>query len=178
MSILSVFHSASPQQPSKVLTHHEDIAATLAEQGVRLEHQPHDLRIRPASGEQAVLGEARQWLDALMTEHGSRAYRLLDHDGATWVEAGLRDEQIYEADEVFAVITGRAQVSLRLGEQVFSVLCEKGDVLLVPAGTRRWVDLGETPFCLAVRLFASEQGAEGRATGDQSAREFLGIEAF
>lgn len=178
MSILSVFHHASPLQPSKVLTHHEDIAATLAEQGVRFAHQPHELRIRPGGEEQAVLGEARYWLDALMTEQGSRAYRLLDHDSAATVDANLRDEQVHEADEVFAVITGRAQVSLRLGEQVFAVLCEKGDVLVIPAGTRRWFDLGETPFCLAARLFSSEQGAQGRITGDSIARAFPGFDEF
>ena len=35
MSILSVFHLYTPELPNKVLTHHDDIAATLAEQGVR-----------------------------------------------------------------------------------------------------------------------------------------------
>ncbi|MGE7993223.1 oxidase [Pseudomonas sp. NPDC089554] len=178
MSILSVFHPESPQQPRKVLTHHEDVATTLAEQGVRLTQQPHDVRIRPGSGEETVLAQARHWLDGLMTEYGSRAYRVLDHDGAALLDASLRDEQVHDADEVFAVITGRAQVSLRLGGQVFSVLCEKGDVLVIPSGTRRWVDLGETPFCLAVRLFASEQGALGRLTGDPQAREFLGFDEF
>jgi 1,2-dihydroxy-3-keto-5-methylthiopentene dioxygenase len=36
MSILSVFHPDSPALPNKVLTHHDDIAATLAEHGVRM----------------------------------------------------------------------------------------------------------------------------------------------
>ena len=35
MSILSVFHPSSPELPNKLLTHHDDIQATLAEQGVR-----------------------------------------------------------------------------------------------------------------------------------------------
>ena len=36
MSSLSVYHVSSPEIPNKVLTHFEDIASTLAEQGVQL----------------------------------------------------------------------------------------------------------------------------------------------
>ncbi len=37
MSVLSVYQDTMPEQPLKVLTHVEDIAATLTEVGVRLE---------------------------------------------------------------------------------------------------------------------------------------------
>ena len=37
MSRLSVYHESTPELPNKVLTHLEDIAATLAEQGIRFE---------------------------------------------------------------------------------------------------------------------------------------------
>lgn len=178
MSILSVFHTSSPEVPNKVLTHHDDIAATLAEQGVRFVRRPHELRIRPGTSRDEVLAEGRGLLDALMTEHGSVAFSLLDRDGQAPAEADLRDEHVHEAQEVFAVITGRAQISLRLGEWVYAVVCEKGDVLVVPAGARRWFDLGDNPFCLALRLFGSEQGMQPRFTGDASAHGFAGMDEF
>lgn len=176
MSILCVFHPSSPDLPSKVLTHHDDIAATLAGQGVHFAHQPLALRVRPGAGEQAVLGECRELLDQLMTAHGSMAYRVLDRDGAQPAQADLRDEHVHDAEEVFAVVSGRAQVGMRLGDNVYAVLCEKGDQLVVPAKTRRWVELEDNPFCVALRLFASEQGGEPRFTGDETARAFLGID--
>lgn len=37
MSYVAVYSVATPDTPNKVLTHFEDIAATLAEQGVRFE---------------------------------------------------------------------------------------------------------------------------------------------
>lgn len=178
MSILSVFHPASPALPNKVLTHHDDIATTLAEQGVRFTHHEHGLRVRPGTAEGEVLDACREHLDQLMTAHGSKAYVLLNRDGETPVQADVRDEHVHEAEEVFAVISGRAQVGLRLGDWVYSVLCEKGDQLVVPAGTRRWVELGDTPFCLALRLYGSEQGMQARLTGDVTARAFLGIDEF
>ena len=178
MSILSVFHPASPELPNKVLTHHEDIAATLAEQGVRFTHCEHGLRVRPGTAQDEVLGVCREHLDQLMTAHGSKAYVLLNRDGEAPVQADVRDEHVHGAEEVFAVVSGRAQVGLRLGDWVCSVLCEKGDQLVIPAGTRRWVELGDTPFCLALRLYGSEQGVQAQFTGDATARAFLGIDQF
>ncbi|MBA6145718.1 MULTISPECIES: oxidase [Pseudomonas] len=176
MSILSVFHTASPALPHKVLTHHDDIAATLAEHGVRLEHAEPGVRVRPGTAQDEVLAACRAYLDQLMTAQGSKAFVLLNRDGQEPAQVDVRDEHVHDAGEVFAVISGRAQVGLRVGEWVYSVLCEKGDQLHVPAGTRRWVELGEAPFCLALRLYGSEQGAQARFTGDVSARAFLGID--
>ncbi|WP_336331896.1 oxidase [Pseudomonas putida] len=176
MSILSVFHPSSPELPNKVLTHHDDIVATLAEHGVRFVHAEHGLRVRPGTGHDEVLEVCRGYLDQLMTAHGSTACVLLNRDGEDPAQVDVRDEHVHDADEVFAVVSGRAQVGLRLGDWVYSVLCEKGDQLLVPAGTRRWVELGDTPFCLALRLYGSEQGVPARFTGDVTARAFLGID--
>ncbi|MGJ7551683.1 oxidase [Pseudomonas alloputida] len=176
MSILCVFHPSSPDLPNKVLTHHDDIAATLAEHGVRFSHSPLELRVRPGSSQADVLDACRGHLDQLMTDQGCAAFTLLNRDGLDPTQADVRDEHVHDSDEVFAVLTGRAQVGLRLGEYVYAVLCEKGDQLVVPAGTRRWVELGDNPFCLALRLFGSEQGAEPRFTGDATARAFLGID--
>ncbi|MBV4493318.1 oxidase [Pseudomonas oryzicola] len=176
MSILSVFHTSSPELPNKVLTHHDDLAATLAEQGVVFAHAEHGLRVRPGTAEEEVLCACREHLDQLMTAHGSKAFVVLNRDGADPAQVDLRDEHVHDADEVFAVISGRAQVGLRSGDWVYSLLCEKGDQLVVPAGTRRWVELGDTPFCLALRLYASEKGVQPRFTGDESARAFLGID--
>ncbi|MDD1984864.1 MULTISPECIES: oxidase [Pseudomonas] len=176
MSILSVFHPSSPELPNKVLTHHDDIVATLAEQGVRFAHAEHGLRVRPGTVQEEVLEACREHLDQLMTAHGSKAFVVLNREGEAPAQVDVRDEHVHDADEVFAVVSGRAQVGLRAGDWVYSVLCEKGDQLVLPAGTRRWVELGDTPFCLALRLYSSEEGMQPRFTGDVTARAFLGID--
>ncbi|WP_410951961.1 oxidase [Pseudomonas sp. S1(2024)] len=176
MSILSVFHPSSPELPNKVLTHHDDIVATLAEQGVRFAHAELGLRVRPGTAQEEVLEACREHLDQLMTAHGSKAFVLLNREGEAPAQVDVRDEHVHDADEVFAVVGGRAQVGLRAGDWVYSVLCEKGDQLVLPAGTRRWVELGDTPFCLALRLYSSEEGMQPRFTGDVTARAFLGID--
>jgi len=178
MSILCVFHPSSPALPNKVLTHHDDIAATLAEQGVRFAHTPLALRVRPGSAQEEVLDTCREYLDQLMTAQGSKAFSVLNRDGAEPSAVDLRDEHVHDADEVLAVVTGRVQVGLRLGEYVYAVLCEKGDQLVIPAGSPRWLDLGDNPFCLALRVFANEKGALATFTGDATARLYAGMDEF
>ncbi|MDR2306731.1 MAG: hypothetical protein LBE53_05990 [Paucimonas sp.] len=176
MSILSVFDPSSPELPNKVLTHHDDIVATLAEHGVRLQRWASGVRLRPGCVQDEVLDACRVPLDRLMSEHGASAFTVFSRDGVDPIQADLSDEHVHDGDEVFAVISGRGQVSLRFDGVVFAVVCEKDDVLVIPAGTRRWVDLGDNPFCLAVRLFGSEQGKTPRFTGDRACRQFPGID--
>lgn len=82
MSILSVFDPSSPELPNKVLTHHDDIVATLAEQGLRFGRWQSGARLRPGSSQAEVLEACRQPLDQLMTAHGSAAFAVLSREGA------------------------------------------------------------------------------------------------
>ena len=173
MSILSVFQCSSPQLPYKVLTHHDDIVATLAEHGVRFAHQSLPWSIRPGNAQQQVCDEAGEWIDGLMAEHGATSWTLLDCKEELPDAGGWREEHVHDALEVFAVMAGRAQISLRVGDQVFAVLCERGDILHVPAEIRRWIDLGDRPFCLALRLTGNGQPA--KFTGDDLCRELPGM---
>jgi enolase-phosphatase E1 len=55
---------------------------------------------------------------------------------------------------------------------VYSVLCERGDLIGVPAGTRHWFDMGPRPSFTAIRLFTSPEGWVARFTGSDCARRF------
>lgn len=176
MSILCVFDPSTPQLPNKVLTHAEDITAALAEHGVTLTQAEHGLRVRPGTLHDEMMEACQAHLDHLMTTHACQAYAVINRDGIEAQGPDLRDEHVLETNEVIAVVSGRVQVGLRLGAGVYSVMCEKGDQLRVPAGTRRWLELGEAPFCLAFRLFAAQAESQPIFTGDASARAFLGID--
>lgn len=176
MSILSVFHASSAHLLGKVLTHHEDVVTTLAEQGVRFERWDSGVSLRPGTPSQAVLEQCAATLDGLQGAYHCQAVRLLNCDGVDATTAGLRDEHVHPVDEVLTVLGGRVQVAMRLADQVLSVLCEKGDLVRIPAGVARWFELGERPFCLALRLFEHERGVMPRFTGNAQAREFPGID--
>lgn len=175
MSILSVFHTASPELAHKVLTHHEDIVATLAEQGVHFARWASGARLRPGCAEQEVLDACRVALDDLMTERGCKAFSLLSYDAVDPALHVLGEAHSLDSEEVLAMVSGRAQVSLHIGDYVYAVLCEKDDVLQIPAGIQRWLDFGDTPFCLALRLFTEAHEPEAKPSGEDIAGRFAGM---
>ncbi len=70
MSSLSVYHVSSPDLPNKVLTHLEDIATTLAEQGVRFDRWQATAKIQPGASQEEVIAAYQEQIDKLMTERG------------------------------------------------------------------------------------------------------------
>ena len=59
MSVLSVYHESRPEQPLKVLTHLEDIAATLAEVGVQLERWDASAPVAAGASQEDVIATYR-----------------------------------------------------------------------------------------------------------------------
>ncbi|MBJ9975681.1 oxidase [Pseudomonas sp. S75] len=173
MSILSVFHSDSPLHPYKVLTHYEDIVATLAEQGMELSKRAQIQPLCPGEGEQSVMHDVQEMIDSMRIEEGAVAWDLLDHASDQPVTGRWHEEHVHEAQETLTVAAGRAQVSVRIGELIYSVLCERGDSLRIPARARRWIDLGDRPHCLAIRIYRSGQAPV--FTGDETCRELPGM---
>src|SRR5471032_423365 len=70
MSSLSVYHVSSPDLPNKVLTHIDDIASTLAEQGVRFDRWQAAAKIQPGASQEEVIAAYQVQIDQLMTERG------------------------------------------------------------------------------------------------------------
>ena len=176
MSSLFVYHQSNPEQPHKVLTHLEDIASTLAEHGVGFERLqaaavvPHD-----ASQEQ-VLDSYRVQIDTLMTERGYAAVNVLHASVADPVlRASFLDEHQCSEDEVRFFIAGRGLFTLHIDEFVYAVLCEKSDLISIPAGTHRWFDIGENPRVAALCFFRNSPG-EATAVSDSIASRFLQLD--
>jgi 1,2-dihydroxy-3-keto-5-methylthiopentene dioxygenase len=81
-------------------------------------------------------------------------------------------EHRHAEDEVRFFVTGRGCFYLHLEPEVLAVVCEGGDVLSVPAGTRHWFDMGSRPDFVAIRFFEQEDGWIGDFTGDAIGERF------
>ena len=55
---------------------------------------------------------------------------------------------------------------------MYAVLCERNDLISVPAGTAHWFDMGERPNLVAIRMFNNPQGWNASLTGDAIASQF------
>ena len=174
MSSLSVFHQSTPGIPNKVLTHLEDIVATLAEQGVHFERWSAQAPVQPGTGQEGVLAAYKGHIDRLLAERG---YRQVDVVSISDDQAAeLLEEHTYDEDLVRFFAAGRGQISVRAGEYVYAVYCEKGDLIVVPAGVRVWMDGGETPHFVVVRVFNAPEGLVARFTGDKRAQRFARLD--
>jgi len=56
-------------------------------------------------------------------------------------------------------------------------LCEKGDLISVPAGSKHWFDAGESnPFVKAIRIFIDMSGWIPEYTGSKIEQNYLNFE--
>ncbi len=176
MSVLSVYHETRPDQPLKVLTHAEDIAATLSEVGVQLERWEASAPIAAGASQDEVIAAYRPQIDKLMAERGYVTVDVIsltrDHPQKDELRAKFLDEHRHAEDEVRFFVAGRALFSLHIEDMVYAVLCEKNDLITVPAGTRHWFDMGEEPHFIAIRLFNNSEGWVAEFTGERIADQF------
>jgi len=176
MSVLSVYHESRPEQPLKVLTHLEDIAATLAEVGVQLERWDASEPVAAGASQEDVIAAYRPQIDRLMAERGYVTVDVIsvsrDHPQKDELRARFLDEHRHAEDEVRFFVAGRGLFTLHIEDMVYAVLCEKNDLISVPAGTRHWFDMGEQPSFVAIRLFNNPDGWTAQFTGERIADQF------
>ncbi|SSB97617.1 acireductone dioxygenase apoprotein [Pseudomonas sp. 43mfcvi1.1] len=176
MSSLAVYHVSSPDIPNKVLTHFEDIAATLIEQGIHFARWEAAAKIQPGAREEDLIAAYQIQIDGLMTERGYVAVDVVSVSSDHPEQAGVLDEYRHSQDEVRFFVTGRGLFNLHIGDYVYAVLCERNDLITVPAGTRHWFDGGERPHFVTIRLSGDPQGVVAELTGDDIARRFPRLE--
>jgi 1,2-dihydroxy-3-keto-5-methylthiopentene dioxygenase len=67
-------------------------------------------------------------------------------------------EHTHSEDEIRFFVDGTGLFWFNVNDEVFSLLCEKGDLISVPARTRHWFDLGPNAFVKAIRIFTDAAG--------------------
>ena len=152
-----------------------EIAAAMAPIGVRFERWP--LRELPAdaTGDDILAAYAPE-VERLQAEGGYRSIdvvRMLpDHPERDAARTKFLDEHSHAEDEVRFFVAGSGQFTLHIDAKVYEVLCERGDLIGVPDGTRHWFDMSESPYFVAIRLFTSKEGWVAEFTGDTIAERF------
>ena len=80
--------------------------------------------------------------------------------------------------EVRFFVDGKGLFYLHANNKVYHVLCEKGDLISVPANTTHWFDMGENPDFKCIRLFVIPEGWVGEFTGSDIATKFPNFDQF
>ncbi|AZE90412.1 acireductone dioxygenase [Pseudomonas orientalis] len=169
MSYVAVYDLTTPGTPNKVLTHFDDIQSTLAEHGVRYERwQPG--AIEKGASEAQLIAAYQTQIDAL----GYARVEVISVTGGhsrQALQAERLDEHTCGEDQARFFVAGQGLCSLRIGESVYGVRCEKNDLLVVPAHMPHWFDMGEHPYCVMLHMFNSVEGSVPALTGGDIARD-------
>lgn len=90
------------------------------------------------------------------------------------IRAKFLAEHTHTEDEIRYFVDGEGLFWFNLEDQpVFNLLCEKGDLISVPAGTKHWFDAGESmPFVKAIRIFIDMSGWVPHYTASQEEQKF------
>jgi len=154
---------------------HSVIARELGARGVRFERWPtHSLPQGVAP--EAVLEAYRPELERLRREGGYQSHDVIsvrpDHPERETLRQKFLNEHTHSEDEVRFFVAGSGLFSLHLGDRVYEVLCEQGDLIGVPEGTPHWFDMGPRPSFTAIRLFTNPDGWVANFTGADISSRF------
>lgn len=152
------------------------IAQTLRQVGIRFEQWRPSARVQAGDTQEAILQAYRSDVDKIVAECGFVTVDVISINSSNPNKQALREkflsEHIHTEDEVRFFVDGCGLFYLHIGDKVYSVLCEKGDFLSVPANTKHWFDLGGEPNLAAIRFFNNEAGWVAQYTGSEIAKQF------
>lgn len=92
------------------------------------------------------------------------------------IRAKFLSEHTHSEDEVRFFVDGEGYFwfNLENDEPVFNVLCQSGDLISVPAGTKHWFDAGEeNPLVKAIRIFIDPSGWIPEYTNSKIEQRYL-----
>ncbi len=175
MSRLRIFQEDEPDAPRLTTDDAALIAKELGAKGVRFERwQGAD--VQPGDSPETVLAAYRHDIDKLMAEGGYQAVDVISlaptHPDKDMLRQKFLNEHTHAEDEVRFFVAGQGLFTLHLGDEVYEVLCQKNDLISVPAGTRHWFDMGPAPSFVAIRIFTNPAGWVANFTGTDIAQRF------
>ena len=180
MSRLRVYDQREPTRPIGTLFDHDMIARALGEVGVRFERWEANKPVTPGASQDEVIAAYRDDIERLKKEQGYMAVDVIslasDHPQKDALRQKFLSEHTHSEDEVRFFVAGQGQFTLHIGERIYDVLCEKGDLIGVPDGTRHWFDMGPNPNFIAIRLFTNPEGWVAKFTGEDIAERFPRLE--
>jgi len=123
-----------------------------------------DVVFEDTASQEEILAAYAKDLNPFMKNGGYQTADVISINALTEnydaIRAKFLAEHTHSEDEIRFFVDGQGLFWFNLEtEPVFNLLCEKGDLISVPAGTKHWFDAGENnPFVKAIRIFIDMSG--------------------
>ncbi|RRZ92144.1 acireductone dioxygenase [Erwinia sp. 198] len=173
MSALTIFTDSEAKTPIWQSTDAEAIRQKLSSKNVRFERWQADRDLGMDPQPEAVINAYQHAIDRLVAEKGYQSWDVISMRADNPQKETLREkflsEHTHGEDEVRFFVEGAGLFCLHLDGHIYQILCEKNDLISVPAGTPHWFDMGSSPHFTAIRIFDNQEGWIANFTGDRIA---------
>lgn len=173
---INSFSVTDPQTPVWHSTDAKAIQDQLNAKGVRFERWQADRDLGANPSPETVIAAYQHAIDKLVAEKGYQSWDVISLRADNPQKEALREkflnEHTHGEDEVRFFVEGAGLFCLHIGDEVFRVLCEKNDLISVPAHTPHWFDMGSEPNFTAIRIFDNPEGWIAQFTGDDIASAY------
>jgi 1,2-dihydroxy-3-keto-5-methylthiopentene dioxygenase len=181
MSQLTIFSDTDNSQALLSTHNAKEICEQLNIVGVRFEQWQSRDDIAAGDSQEAVLRAYDSDVKRLIAEQGYQCVDVIsiasDHPQKDALRLKFLDEHNHSEDEVRFFVQGQGLFALHIGDKVFEIICEKGDLLSVPANTSHWFDLGQQPNLVAIRFFNNPDGWVANYTVNNIASRYSRLDA-
>lgn len=158
MAILSI--------PDKniTITNPDEIRAFFNARNLYFDQWHCDVVFDDTATQEEILAAYAKDLDPFMEKGGYQTADVINMrpgmEGYDAIRAKFLSEHTHSEDEIRFFVDGQGIFWFNLEtEPVFNLLCERGDLISVPAGTKHWFDAGASrPFVKAIRIFIDMSG--------------------
>ncbi|CCQ11187.1 1,2-dihydroxy-3-keto-5-methylthiopentene dioxygenase [Pseudoalteromonas luteoviolacea B = ATCC 29581] len=154
----------------------EVIQAELAKRGVRFEQWKAGATIDATTSHEAIVAAYQADIARLQQDGGYQTVDVISlakgNPNAPELRKKFLFEHTHNEDEVRFFVKGQGLFCLHIEEEVIQVLCQRGDLISVPAFTKHWFDMGSDPEFTAIRLFNNQEGWVATATGSELANAY------
>lgn len=170
MSALTVYSDTDASVPRWQSRVGDAIQRELNVIGVRFERWQADGELGQNPDAETVIAAYQHAIDRLVAEKGYQSWDVIsmrpDNPQREVMRAKFLAEHTHGEDEVRFFVEGVGLFCLHVQGKIYQILCEKNDLISVPAGTPHWFDMGEAPYFTAIRVFDNPEGWIARFTGD------------
>lgn len=167
MAILSV-----PEKNIQI-SNPREIKEFLNKRSVFFDQWSCDVVFQDSATQEEILNAYEKDLSPFMEKGGYLVADVISINSQTENYEAIRNkflaEHTHSEDEIRFFVDGEGFFWFNLeNDEVFNVLCQRGDLISVPAGTKHWFDAGEkNPFVKAIRIFIDVSGWVPEYTGSK-----------
>lgn len=151
-------------QGRQEITDPREIKSFMNDRGIIFEQWEASRPLEDTDSQETILKAYEHELGPYMKKHGYVNADVInvhkDTPNLEAIRAKFLSEHTHAEDEVRFFVDGEGEFFFHLRDrnEVFSLLCQKGDFISVPKGYTHWFDLAPKYFVKAIRVFQTPEG--------------------